>query len=70
MLKDIKLNKLYRHINTKGIYKTKEFCEFKDAFCGEWLDCVIYEPVEGEKHTYVRTLDNFAEKFEEVEDEN
>jgi len=70
MLNGIKLNEVYRHIKTGGIYRTKEFCKFKETFCGEWLDCVAYEPVEGKKHTYVRTLDNFAEKFEEVEDEN
>jgi len=70
MLNGIKLNEVYRHIKTGNLYKTKEFCEFKDTFCGEWLACVSYEPIDRKEKVYVRTLDNFAEKFEEVEDEN
>ena len=67
MLNMIKLKETYRHIKSGKIYQTKEFCKFKDTFSKEWIECVSYESINTEsKKTYVRTLDNFAEKFEKI----
>jgi iron uptake system EfeUOB component EfeO/EfeM len=50
------------HTKTGNKYVIKEFSEVK--ILGEWLTAVIYEKKENKSQaTYVRTLDDFEEKF-------
>ena len=65
MLKRIELGRVYEHKKTKKHYVTLEWCKFKDPFCREWIDCVSYVPVDKTNvaEPYVRTLDDFADRF-------
>jgi len=70
VLKMIKLNKKYKHKENQKIYIPIKWCKFKDPDTREWLECVMYVPEDNPDidEPYVRTLDDFADRFEDAEE--
>lgn len=54
------VNKIYRNLKNGYNYIVTELCKIK--INDEWEEGVVYRRV-GENQTYVRTIQNFNEKF-------
>ncbi len=61
------MDSLWRHKGNGKVYVVTDIVKFENPATGEWIDAVGYHSTEDESlPLYVRNLERFAERFEEV----
>lgn len=66
MLDCVKMNELYIHINSNGIYRVINRCKVKDDTSGIWYNAIMYKK-DNDFNIYVRSEYNFKKSFKELD---
>ena len=64
-MNDLILNQFYTHKGNNETYQILEFCKMK-GLDDNWYDAVTYCNVQEPYQIYVRTCENFADRFIEM----